>query len=77
MARSEIALSVDFWFNLVAICQKKYEDLMYDVVFVLIVLEHLILNNDREQRTEDFEVNVTESWLYVILSSGPGRVVNP
>lgn len=60
MARSEIALSLDFWFNLVSICQKKYEDLMYDVLFVLIVLEHLILNNDREQRTDDFEVNVTE-----------------
>lgn len=33
---------------------------MYDVVFVLILLEHLILNNDREQRSKDFEVNVTE-----------------
>lgn len=33
---------------------------MYHVVFVLILLEHLILNNDREQRGEDFEVNVTE-----------------
>lgn len=33
---------------------------MYDVVFVLILLEHLILNNDREQRGQDFEVNVTE-----------------